>query len=328
LAGSYASRVAFDNPDNTFAGDGSGLVGVAAAAVRGTLTNDITGTAANATVAQWANQVPRGIHLTNPVISGVLSNILTVADPAPTGTNAVATLAHGSLWLASAHHSGVFDNYWSGAIAWSGEGWSGVPAEPDSSWTPDAKLQFFHTWGGPYTPGALLLTGPNLRMEEGGDGSNFGYVELGNEDAFGNVDVNHTPIREGGATNVLSHPLSFTVMMTNEFYHPGIFARPAYPPVGNIQTYRAGELHFSANSPTYNYYRGYDGNDEKWTVMIMRTNALEATIAVGIASNTPSRWPQAPPSPGCAMFVNSNGVVFLLTSGTGMTWTGTNRIAP
>jgi hypothetical protein len=361
LVGTYSQRVTLDNAGNAFAGDGSGLFGVTAAAVHGTLTNDTTGNAATATVAGTAAsalsagmatnatladfavaatladsalvaQVAAGavaaLQLTNPVVTGVMSNILTVADPAPTGTNAVATIAHGSLWLASAHHSDVFDNYWSGGIVWSGEGWDGTPVPPDSDWTPDAKLQFFHTWGGPNTPGALLLTGPNLRFEQGGDGSGYGYVQLGNEDAVGNVDINFTTYRSGGATNVLSHPLSFTAMMTNEYYHPGIFARPAYPPVGDIQSYRAGELHFSANSPTYDYWTGYDGNNEDWTIMIMRTNAVEATVAVGIASNTPARWPSAPPTPGCAMFVNSNGVVFLLTSGTGMTWTATNQIAP
>jgi hypothetical protein len=334
LQGTYSAGVDFENPANIFAGNGKRLTEVTAVAVEGTLTNDITGNAATATranvacVATVANNVAPGVQLTNPVISGIVSNVLTVADPAPTGTNAIATLAHGSLWLASAHHSSEFDNYWSGAIVWTGEGWDGTPVEPDSGWTPEAKLQFFKTWGGPGTAPALLLTSSNLRFEQGGNGSGYGYVQLGNEDAVGNVDINYTKFRDGGVTNVLSHPLSFTVVLTNEYYHPGIFARPAWPPVGDIQSYRAGELHFTANSPCYTPQQTYDGNNDDWTVMITRTNAVEATIALNIASNTPARWPSAPATPGGASFVNSNGVIYLLTSGTGMTWTGTNRIAP
>jgi hypothetical protein len=47
-----------------------------------------------------------------------------------------------------------------------------------------------------------------------------------------------------------------------------------------------------------------------------------------ISSNAESAWPTAPVTEGAAAFVNSNGVVFVLTSGFGATWTGTNQIAP
>lgn len=53
-------------------------------------------------------------------------------------------------------------------------------------------------------------------------------------------------------------------------------------------------------------------------------------VATGwqILTNAESAWPTAPAAAGAAAFVNSNGVVFVLTSGLGATWTGTNQIAP
>jgi len=53
-------------------------------------------------------------------------------------------------------------------------------------------------------------------------------------------------------------------------------------------------------------------------------------VAAGwqLHTNAESAWPTAPAAAGAAAFVNSNGVVFVLTSGLGATWTGTNQIAP
>jgi hypothetical protein len=47
-----------------------------------------------------------------------------------------------------------------------------------------------------------------------------------------------------------------------------------------------------------------------------------------VQSNSLALWPTAPLTRGDAAMVNSNGVVFILTSGTGLTWTSTNKIAP
>jgi hypothetical protein len=47
-----------------------------------------------------------------------------------------------------------------------------------------------------------------------------------------------------------------------------------------------------------------------------------------VSSNATSGWPTAPQKAGDAIMVNSNGVVYMLTSGIGATWTSTNKIAP
>ena len=47
-----------------------------------------------------------------------------------------------------------------------------------------------------------------------------------------------------------------------------------------------------------------------------------------IKSNAVSTWPTAPRTRGDSYVGNSNGVVFMLTSGLGITWTATNKIAP
>lgn len=57
-------------------------------------------------------------------------------------------------------------------------------------------------------------------------------------------------------------------------------------------------------------------------------NNPKFTGSTMLYSNALSAWPTVPTVSGAAAFVNSNGVVFLLTSGLGATWTATNRIAP
>jgi hypothetical protein len=46
------------------------------------------------------------------------------------------------------------------------------------------------------------------------------------------------------------------------------------------------------------------------------------------ASNALTAWPANPVSPGGYWIGNSNGVVYILTSGLGSTWTSTNKLAP
>ena len=61
--------------------------------------------------------------------------------------------------------------------------------------------------------------------------------------------------------------------------------------------------------------------------VVTSTNFV-TTGTLGIRSNTVATWPTVPSAHGEARFVNSNGVVFVLTSGMGLTWTSTNKIAP
>ncbi len=55
---------------------------------------------------------------------------------------------------------------------------------------------------------------------------------------------------------------------------------------------------------------------------------LAMTNGYYFPSNALSAWPAAPRSEGEAFIGNSNGVVYLLTSGTGLSWTSTNKLGP
>jgi hypothetical protein len=56
--------------------------------------------------------------------------------------------------------------------------------------------------------------------------------------------------------------------------------------------------------------------------------AFASSIGFAISSNALTAWPSAPATAGAAYFGNSNGVVYLLTSGLGTSWTSTNKLAP
>lgn len=56
--------------------------------------------------------------------------------------------------------------------------------------------------------------------------------------------------------------------------------------------------------------------------LLVRTNGLS------IMSNSVAGWPAAPSFEGEAFIANSNGVIYLLTSGTGNAWVSTNKLAP
>lgn len=58
------------------------------------------------------------------------------------------------------------------------------------------------------------------------------------------------------------------------------------------------------------------------------TNGVARGGGFVVRSNAMANWPTAPRYHGEAIFVNSNGFVYLLTSGVGLTWTATNKIAP
>lgn len=67
-----------------------------------------------------------------------------------------------------------------------------------------------------------------------------------------------------------------------------------------------------------------DGNQLNLTNL----NAL-AVSQIFLSTNALSAWPTAASLPGQAVFVNSNGTVYLLTSGpNATTWGATNKIAP
>lgn len=55
---------------------------------------------------------------------------------------------------------------------------------------------------------------------------------------------------------------------------------------------------------------------------------LTLTNGFFVLSNAVASWPTAPEVAGQCFLGNSNGVLFLLTSGVGATWTATNKLGP
>jgi hypothetical protein len=64
------------------------------------------------------------------------------------------------------------------------------------------------------------------------------------------------------------------------------------------------------------------------TRLLTINGTLTATNGYFLPTNSLAAWPTAPATPGAAYFGNSNGVVYLLTSGLGNTWTSTNKLGP
>lgn len=62
-------------------------------------------------------------------------------------------------------------------------------------------------------------------------------------------------------------------------------------------------------------------------VSSLNTNAVFNGTVMG-KTNAVSAWPTAPAFPGAYAIVSSNGVVYILTSNIGATWTATNKLAP
>lgn len=96
---------------------------------------------------------------------------------------------------------------------------------------------------------------------------------------------------------------------------------------GNTTGFRMYDL-FNGGSEFQMRRRANGGASVSAIIYVLTNDVFTFGVPVGVSSNAVAAWPVAPRSPGDAMFVNSNGVIHLLTSGLGSTWTATNRIAP
>lgn len=96
---------------------------------------------------------------------------------------------------------------------------------------------------------------------------------------------------------------------------------------GNTTGFRMYDL-FNGGSEFQMRRRANGGASVSAIIYALTNDVFTFGVPVGVSSNAVAAWPVAPRSPGDAMFVNSNGVVHLLTSGVDGTWTATNRIAP
>ena len=261
-------------------------------------------------------------------------------------TNSQVIVTNGSLWFQSAIF-GDLGNSKGGGLNWMQQGNTNPSGYIDGGASAMGQVRVFDNWGGVAsgtTSPWMLLTAPNVRIEEGSASATTGIVMLGNEDSSGNVDVNFnrgTLNQQRTTTNYtgFSHPLGFVaagtgVVQTNEYLaRPGIIGVTAGT---NAPTdaggYYAGELWFQSLVPS-GVNGGYAQNGANTflsnTVAKMHTNSWEFSYPVQLATNALSDWPTAAATHGGCAFVMSNNVLFVLTSTLGSTaWAATNKIAP
>ena len=131
-----------------------------------------------------------------------------------------------------------------------------------------------------------------------------------------------------------------------EFKRPsgGLFGPALWSPNGNdkmVMQYENDTAFRILNSPSYNptiTFSNYAGN-ARFDMPANGGGTVVPEIGIGgpfvvnaasifLKSNALSFWPTAPRKTGDSFLGNSNGVVYLLTSGVGSTWTSTNKIAP
>lgn len=97
---------------------------------------------------------------------------------------------------------------------------------------------------------------------------------------------------------------------------------------GNTSGQQYWDFYNGAN--TFQMRRKTDGGGTVLDNVFIITNGVFVHgIPVCLATNAVAAWPVQAQTPGGAAFVNSNAVVYLLTSSPGsLTWSATNKIAP
>jgi len=207
--------------------------------------------------------------------------------------------------------------------------WKSTNAQP-------AQLLFNSTAHGA-SHGIVLLGGASgdVVLNPGVDD---GILQIGVTGNMGNRIYLQYGMYPWASTNTVgvSHPLEFRSRVWNggaaTIKYPGIVG---FSEANNSS--ELGKLVFYARSPLWSSgnLNAAAPNTAGTEVFSAGTNGVVAAANIGfvggqfvVQSNALSAWPTAPRSRGDAMFVNSNGVVFMLGSGVGLTWTTTNKIAP
>lgn len=204
---------------------------------------------------------------TNPVFQGIVK--IQNTNSAAFTNDDIAFGGRGEIVMPSADWSGEDENTWGGRLIWDFKG-GGRSYPQGSSGSPLGFLGMFNYWGGKAgypsgNPWAILTCG-NVRLEEGwalpaGFG---GQIHIGNEDHFGSVQINYTPLYNSGflSLNTLgrSHALAFETVYTvgsggYNFSSPGIQGvaggpGTVYGPGGDTRT--LGELWFFTGTPIPN----------------------------------------------------------------------------
>ncbi len=215
----------------------------------------------------------------------------TVTVSSDVNTNSMLTIDHGSIYLPRSDASDASPTHAEG-IVFSKDGHASTGDTSNAV----GRVLFQHNWGGTQSNGWLLLAAQNIRLEPGwwsstgSDNTNSGTVSLGNEDGWGDVIVNYTPL----ATNYAGtgparygergqpyetgwgYPLKFAVHGCNAtgynyYAYPGIQARGVGQGDPAVLAYDAkhdwcalGELWFYSATPStcgdpLNLYDAYPG---------------------------------------------------------------------
>jgi hypothetical protein len=239
------------------------------------LTNNATDVTLSGTFTGITGFVP-----TSYGIGTNLGTVATFTNLNPEMTNSTSYLENGSLWL-SPRIYGAVNNAYGGAIHWM----QTDTKIPFYSY-PMMKIEGIRDWGSDPNNPMMLITAPNVRLEEGWEsGSSYGhYVIMGNEAYRGRVIINYQPVEwEGYPTNGYSKPLVFYTMGihtngggTNRIAgYPAIMGRSvathnSMGPGG--EEYDVGELYFYSATPyPYDSLTHFPGI----TNAIMHTNEWE-----------------------------------------------------
>ncbi len=125
---------------------------------------------------------------------------------------------------------------------------------------------------------------------------------------------------------VTNSPLATMYYAADTWYNPLILDSQRFSGGNTVMPSAIGDsfLYVRGNS-TFNGKVGIGTNKPQADLEVNGDTLLRKTY---LAPNGPATWPAAAPGPGYAMFANSNGAVYLLTSApTGTAWTKTNLIA-
>lgn len=193
--------------------------------------------------------------------------------------------------------------------------------------------------------GSNFTTSSNVVVNAGGNevliGAVDGYADLYSGIWFqphtygGVLDFGHMAVGGTSGNNWLNGLSKVELRVNNLFYtrfenqmskfeYP-IQMRSWLPPAAMITTYgsivNSNSLLYWMTSTSTNLVTGNIPNK-----FDPQTPAFPEGFQ--IRSNTVSVWPATPPTAGACYFGNSNGTIYLLTSGLGLTWLGTNKLAP
>lgn len=279
-----------------------------------TFHGGILGDGSNITNLNVKSLTNFGLHgsnnLAGQIVASVRSNSLVIGNP--NRSNGVIHIKDGAIWMPSARSwndtpgtSTYAENKHSGVIYWHGALGTNLNEPRLDSENQDgfAKIGAWWHWGGSATyPSGnpwLKVSARELRLEEGyaNDGTLGRQIHIGNEDHFGRVFFNYTPVANA-QTNAYGRgrPVGFTALATDangaydNYAQPGIQS-VAIPGANRVtvgaDTYGLGELRFysAVPSPSTAFQTNTWNATPGVEVMRMGTNSFTVLGSGGITGN-------------------------------------------